>query len=119
MRLLNLNLLPRHRANLGDDVLGYLDKTTSIVSTPAAHGRILKGRRDNMSDVPHFCKMLRICLEWICLELIRYSRHNLPTERCLPEKPAILQLLPVELLMQLEIQVLAFQETDVYDIHRV
>jgi len=30
----------------------------------------------------------------------------------------MLQLLPFELLTQLEIPVLAFQETDVYDIHR-
>jgi len=52
------------------------------------------------------------------LELIRYSRHNLPTERRLPKEQAILLLLPVELLTQLEISVLAFQETDVYDIHR-
>ena len=62
--------------------------------------------------------MLGISLDRICLELIRYSRHNLPTEPRLPEQPAILQLLPVELLTQLEIPVLAFQETDVYDIHR-
>jgi len=54
----------------------------------------------------------------MCLELIQYIRHNLPTERGLPEEPAILQLLPVELLTQLEIPVLVFHETDVYDIHR-
>jgi len=62
--------------------------------------------------------VLGISLDRICLEWIRYSRHNLPTERHLPEEPAILQLLPVELLKQLEIPVLAFQETDVYEIHR-
>jgi len=118
MRLLNLNSLRRRGANLSDDVLGYLDKTTSTVSTPAPRGRILKGRRDDVSDVLDFCTVLGISLDRICLELIRYSRHNLPTERRLPEEPAILQLLPVELLTQLEIRVLAFQETDVYDIHR-
>jgi len=118
MRLSNLNSLRCRGANLGDDVLGYLDKTTSTVSTPAPRGRILKGRRDDVSDVLDFCKVLGISLDRICLELIRYSRHNLPTERRLPEEPAILQLLPVELLTQLEIPVLAFQETDVYEIHR-
>jgi len=118
MRLLNLNSLRRRGANPGDDVLGYLDKTTSTVSTPAPRGRILKGRRDDLSDVLDFCKVFGISLDRICLELIRYSQHNLPTERRLPEEPAILQLLPVELLTQLEIPVLAFQETDVYDIHR-
>ena len=72
-----------------------------------------------MSDVLDFCKALGISLYRICLELIRYRRHNLPTSRRLPEEPAILPLLPVELLTQLKIPVLAFQETDVYDIHRV
>jgi len=71
-----------------------------------------------VSDVLDFCKVLGISLDRICLELIRYSRHNLPTSRRLPEEPAILPLLPVELLTPLEIPVLAFQETDVYDIHR-
>ena len=40
------------------------------------------------------------------------------TERRLPEDPVILRSLPVELVTQLEVPVLAFQETDVYDIHR-
>jgi len=88
------------------------------VSTPAPRGRILKGGRDDVSDILDFCKVLGISLDRICLELIRYSRHNLPTERRLPVEPAILQLLPVELLTQLEIPVLAFQETDIYDIDR-
>ena len=117
MRFLNPNSLRRRGANLGDEVLGFLDKTTSTVSTPAARGRILKGLCDNVSDVLDFCKGLGISLDRICLELIRYSRHNLPTERHLPEEPAILQLLPVDLLTQLEIPVLAFQDNDVYDIH--
>jgi len=90
----------------------------STVSTPAPCGRILKRRRDDVSDVLDFCKVLGISLDWICLELIRYSRHTLPAERRLPEEPAILQLLPIELLTQLEIPGVAFQETDVYDIHR-
>jgi len=51
------------------------------------------------------------------LELISNSRHNLPTEHRLPEEPAILQQPRVELLTQIEIPVLAFQETDIYYIH--
>ena len=78
----------------------------------------MKGRRDDVSSVLDLCKVLGISLDRICLELIRYSRHNLLTEGRLPEEPAILQLLPVELLTQLEIPVLAFQETNVSDIHR-
>jgi len=85
MRLLHLNSLRRRGANLGDDILGYLDKTPSTVSTPAPCGMILKCRRDDVSDVLDFCKVLGISLDRIGLELIRYSRHNLPTERRLPE----------------------------------
>jgi len=118
IRLLNLISLRPRRANPCDHVLRYLDKTTGTVSTPAPRGRILKDRRDDVSDVLDFCTLVGISLDWICLELIRYSRHNLPTERRPPEEPAILQLLPVELLTPTEIPVLAFQETDVYDIHR-
>jgi len=118
MRLLNVNSLRRCGANLCDDVLGYLVKTTSTVSTPAPPRRNLKGRRDDLSDILDFCQVLGVSLDRICLELIRYSRHNLPTQCRLPEQLALLQLLPVELLTQLEIPVLAFQETDDYDIHR-
>ena len=58
MRLLNLNSLRRRGANLGYDILGYLAKTTSTVSTQAPCGRILKARRDDVSDVLDFCKVL-------------------------------------------------------------
>ena len=70
MRLLNLNALRRRGAKLGDNVLGYLDKTTSTVSTPAPRGRILKGCRDDVSYVLDFCKVLGTSLDRICLELI-------------------------------------------------
>jgi len=89
-----------------------------MVSTPAPRRRILKGRHDHVSDALNFCKVLEISLDGICLELIRDSQYNLPTKHHLLKELAILQLLPVELLTQLEIPVLAFQETDVYDIHR-
>jgi len=84
----------------------------------ATDGRIWKGRRDNVSEVLECCKVLGICHDRMCLELIGYSRHNVRTECHLFEEPAILKLLPVELLRQLGIAVLAFQETDVYDIDR-
>ena len=71
-----------------------------------------------MLDVLDFCRVLRISLESIYRELIQYSRHNLPTERRLPKDPVILASLSVELLSHLEVQVPAFQETDIYHIHR-
>ena len=117
MRLLTWESLRRHSANLDTDILEHLD-TMSTVSAPVPCGRLLKGRRSDVSDVLDFCRVVRRSLESVYRELIQYSRHNLPTERRLPEDPVILRLLPVELLTQLEVPVPAFQETDVNDIHR-
>ena len=117
MRILTLESLRLHRANLDTDVLEHLD-TTSTVSVLLPCGRLLKGRRGDVSEVLDFCRVLRISLESVYCDLIQYSRHNLPTERRLPEDPVILRSLLVELLTQFEVPVPAFQETDVYDIHR-
>ena len=68
-----------------------------------------------MVDFGRACDISR---ETICWELIRYSRLSLPPERRLPENPAIFLAWVVELLTQLEIPVLAFQESGVYVIHR-
>src|SRR5207302_223574 len=117
MRLLNLDSLRRRGADLPADVLHHLDKT-SAVSRPPPRCRILKERRDDVSDIMDFCKVLGVSSETMCRELIRYSQHNLPTDRRLPEDAATLGLLPVELLTQLEIPIPAFQDPEVYDIHR-
>ena len=117
IRLLTLESLRRHGADLDTDVLEHLVTTRTLVA-PGPRGRLLKGRRGDVSDVLDFCRVLRIPLESVYRELIRYIRHNLPTERRLPEDQVILLSFPVELLTQLEVPVLAFQETDVYDIHR-
>ena len=119
MRLLTRESLRRHGhgANLDTDVQEYLD-TMSTVPSPVPCGRLLEGHRGDVSDVLDFCRILRISLESVQRELIRYSRHTLQTDRRLPDDPVILPSLPVELLTQLEVLLLAFQETDVYDIHR-
>ena len=117
MRLLTLESLRRHGVDLDTNVLEHLN-TTSTVLAPVPSGRLLKERRGDVSDVLDFCRVLRIPLDSVFRELIRYNRHNLPTERRHPEDLVILRSLPVELLTQLEVPVLAFQETDVYDIHR-
>ena len=118
MRLFTLQSLRRHGANLDTHVLEHLD-TTGTVSAPVPRGRLLKGRQGDVSDILDFCRVLRISLGSVYRELIRYSRHNLPTERHLPEDPVILRSLPVELLTQLDVPVSAFQKTDVYDIYLV
>ena len=89
----------------------------SGVTGPVVHRRILKRYWDQVSNVLDFSTVLGVSLESKGPELIRYSRHNLPTESRLPEDHVILQTPPVELLTQLEIPVLAFQEYNVYKIH--
>ena len=89
MRLLILESLRRQGANLDTDVPEHLD-TTSTVSAPVPRSRLLKRRRGNVSDVLDFCRALRISLESVYRELIRYSQHTLPIERRLPEDPVIL-----------------------------
>ena len=117
MRLLNLETLGHCGADLCPDVAEYLDRT-STTTEPDPRRRMLKGRRDDVSNMADLSRVLGFSIQIICRELIRYSRHNLPPERRLPEDPAILESLLVELLTQLEIPLLAFQETEIYDIHR-
>jgi len=117
MRILNLESLQRAGADLPTEVVEHLEKTRQA-PTPPAHWRILMGRRDNIHDFLDFGRACDISPETICPELIRYSRLSLPPECRLPESPPILLALLVELLTQLEIPVLAFQEFRVCDIHR-
>jgi len=117
MRLLNLESLRRPGADFAADVRQHLESTTSAVTAPVVRRRILKVRRDNVSNALDFSNVSGVSLERICRKLIRYSRHNLPTEPRLREDHAILESLLVELLTQLEIPLVAFQQRDVYDIY--
>jgi len=117
MRLLNLESLKHRDANLYPDVLKHLHRTTSPVSPPVICRRILKGCRGDVSTIVDFSRISGVSLEIIYRELIRYSRHNLPIDPGLPQDHATLRSLPVELLTQLKVQVLTFQEADVYEIH--
>ena len=117
MSIWNLEFLQRAGADLPTEVVAHLEKIRPVPTLPA-HRRILKGRRDNIHDVLDFGRACDISPEMICRELIRYSRLSVPPERRLPENPAILRALPVELLTQLQIPVLVFQASGVYDIHR-
>jgi len=113
-----LESLQDHSEGLSADVLNHLDRTTSTVSQPVIRRRILKRRLDDLSKVDDFGRISGVSLDIIYRELIRYSRYNLPIAYRLPEDHAILRSLPVELLSQLEIPVLAFQEATLYEIHR-
>jgi len=70
IRLLNLESLRRHGADLSADVLQHLESTTSAVTAPVIRKRILKGRRDDMYNVLDFGKVLGVSLESICREWI-------------------------------------------------
>ena len=98
MRLLNLESLQARGADLSADMLQHLDRTTSTVSQPVIRRRILKGRREDGSNVVDFSRISGVSLEIIYRELIRYSRHNLPAVHSLPVDHAMLRSLPVELL---------------------
>jgi len=90
MRVLNLESLRHCSADLSGDVLQHLENTTSPVTPPVVRRRILKGRRDHWSYVWDSSKLSGVSLESICDELIRYSPHNLPRDRQLPQDHAIM-----------------------------
>jgi len=120
MRLLNLESLKCRDPDLSGDLLHDLDRTASTVTAaaPVVPRRVLKGSWEDVSNVVDFSRISGVSREIVYRELIRYSRHNLPAAHRLPEDHAILRSLPVELLTQREIPVLALQEADVYEIHR-
>jgi len=118
MRLLNLQSLKNPAADLSPHVLKHLDRTTSKVSPAVVCRRIVKGRRGNVSNNVDFGWISQVSHEIIYRELIRYSRDNLPIDHGLPGDYATLRSLFIELLTQLEVPVLTFQEADVYEIHR-
>jgi len=120
MRLLNLESRECRDADLSGDVLHHLDRTATTVTAaaPVVRRRVLKGRREDVCNVVDCSRISGVSLKIIYRELIRYSRHNLPAAHRLAEDHAMLRSLTVELLTELEIPVLAFQEADVYEIHR-
>ena len=76
MRPLTLDSLRRRGAPLPADILEYLD-TTSTDTAPAPRCGILKGRRDDVTDVMDLCRVMEVSPESFYRELIRYSRHSL------------------------------------------
>jgi len=120
MRRLNLESLKCHDADVSADVLHHLDRTASTVTTavPVVSRRVLKGGQQDGSKVVDFRRISGVSPEIIYRELIYYSRHNLPAAHPLPEDDVMLRSLTIYLLTQLEIPVLAFEEADIYEVHR-
>jgi len=119
MRLLNLESLKCRDANLSGDVLHHLDRRASTLTTaaPVVRTRVLKGLREDVSNVVNFPQISGVSREIVYGELIRYSRHNLSAVHHLPENHVMRRSLPVDLLTQHEIPVLAFPQADIYEIH--
>jgi len=72
MRLLNLESLKCRDADLSGDVLHHLDRTDSTMTAaaPVVHRRVLKGRREDVSNVVDFSGISRVSLNIIYRELI-------------------------------------------------
>ena len=118
MRLLNWASIRRQSGDLYPDTLKHLDITSSLPQEPIMRKRILKGHWDDVSNLDDFSTLLGVSFQIVVHELIPFRRHNLPPRRQLPEDPAILGSLPVVLLTQVKIPLPAFQESEVYNIHR-
>lgn len=131
MRLLTLQALDARRPE-GDNGLFddadrcFLDEicpTRDSKQTRETEGtrprRLLKGRDTNVNNFQQLSQNLGVPVEGIFRELIRFSRRSLNDADRLTDDKERLEKMVVEQFNQLQIPVLAFQETDVYDIHHV
>ena len=130
MRLLTLRALQARKAEgaggLVDDAercfLNEISKTRNafrLTETAATRPRrLLRGHDKNINNLKQLSENLGIPVDLIFNELIGYSRRTLENADCLTGNRERLETMPLERFNQLQIPVLAFQETDVYDIHR-
>ena len=65
MRLLNLESLRQWGADLSPDMVEQLD-TTSTTTAPGIRTRMLKGRRDDVSNMADFSRVLGVSIQIIC-----------------------------------------------------
>ena len=126
MRLLTLHVLqaekPEQEGLLEDADRRFLDETGQPrMGLSQAEGtrprKLLKARYAGIDNFRQLSLNLDIPVDRIFEELIKYSRRSLKDEERLPEDAERLNIMPVEQFGQLQIPVLAFQETDVYDTH--
>ena len=129
MRLLTLCALQARKAEgaggLVDDAdrcfLDEISKTRNdfqLTETEATRPRrLLWGRKQNINNLKQLSVNLGLPVDLLFNELIGYSRRSLENADRLTVNRERLETMPVERFNQLQIPVLAFQETDVYDIH--
>ena len=87
--------------------------------TPRISQRALKGRTHNVSTVIELCLALEIQYEDLAVELVNYVHQTMADQRQLPVDPSQLKFLPAEQFTQLDIPVPDFQETDIFQVHRL
>jgi len=129
MRLLTLRALqarkPEGASGLDNADRCFLDEISQtrsaiqLTETEATRPRrLLRGRDKNINSFKQLSENLGIPVEQIFNELMRYGRRSLQNPDRLIANKERLDTMPVEQFNQLQIPVLGFQETDVYDIHR-
>jgi hypothetical protein len=128
MRLLTLHALQaersEHQGVLADADRLFLDELSP--SGPAVQltrtedtrpRKLLRGRYANVDNFDQLSKNLGVPVDRVFDELVRYSRRSLTDQEGLPENTGRQGRMQVEQFNQLQIPVLAFQETNVYDTH--
>jgi hypothetical protein len=125
MRYLTLHALekPGEQGGLPEDIERLLQGETRLThprqtqEKGAGPKRLLKGPLANVDSLMHLSRNIDIPVARILEELVRYNRRSLKGDECLSEDIGNLSIMPVEQFGQLQIPVLGFQETDVYDTH--
>jgi hypothetical protein len=79
--------------------------------------KLLRGPLANIDCLMHLSRNIDIPVARILEELFRFNRRSLKGDQCLSEDVRNLSIMPVEHISQLQIPVLGFQETDIYDTH--
>ncbi|CAZ80618.1 unnamed protein product [Tuber melanosporum] len=121
MRLLTIEALRKidNAVVLGNT--GVRTKNNRIQSAPSDDSprRVLKGWIPDVGTVIELCRALEIAYDDMAAVLVTHIRRTAVENRRLPVDPSELRFLPAERFTMLEIPVLDFQETDVFQIHRV
>jgi len=97
-----------------------IDKSRGEVTTASRSipRRMLNGRMRNIGTLTELCRTCGIDYGDLIEEMLCFIKRTVVDNPPLLTDPTELGLLPVEQFMHLEIPVIDFQETDVFQIHR-
>ena len=117
MRLLTMEALRKADDEVETGNVGISNQGTR--PSPQTARRAPKGRTQNVGTVFELSLALGIHYHDWAVELINYIRQTMADERQLPVDHSEQKFLPAEQFTQLEIPVPDFQETDIFQVHRV